>query len=201
MAFSWLLLWAKLSDKFTMSGITISGMGHKAHKDASGEFMVDIKAIAGLLALSAMLAACSSGSEGEADTPAQAEANASAAPAGPLAATDMSTVDSATLANFTGNAANGKQVFAQCRMCHVTDAGVNKIGPSLHNIIGRTAGTAPGYTYSAANAGAGFVWTKEKLFQFLEKPQRVIPQTKMIFAGLPDAQKRADLIAYLETPS
>jgi cytochrome c len=44
-------------------------------------------------------------------------------------------------------------------------------------------------------------WSKEKLFQFLEKPQRVIPQTKMIFAGLPDAQKRADLIAYLETPN
>jgi cytochrome c len=59
----------------------------------------------------------------------------------------------------------------------------------------------PGYTYSAANAGAGFVWTKEKLFQFLEKPQRVIPQTKMIYGGLPNAQKRADLIAYLETPN
>jgi cytochrome c len=129
--------------------------------------MVNTKAIAGLLALSVMLAACSAGSEGETDTSAQAEATATTAPAGPLAATDMSTVDGTTLANFTGNAANGKQVFAQCRTCHVTDAGVNKIGPSLNNIIGRTAGTVPGYTYSAANAGAGFVWTKEKLFQFL----------------------------------
>jgi cytochrome c len=163
--------------------------------------MVNTKAIAGLLALSAMLAACSAGSEGETDTSAQAEATATTVPAGPLAATDMSTVDGTTLANFTGNAANGKQVFAQCRTCHVTDAGVNKIGPSLNNIIGRTAGTVPGYTYSAANAGAGFVWTKEKLFQFLEKPQRVIPQTKMIYGGLPNAQKRADLIAYLETPN
>jgi len=163
--------------------------------------MVNTKAIAGLLALSAMLAACSAGSEGETDTSAQAEATATTAPAGPLAATDMSTVDGTKLANFTGNAANGKQVFAQCRTCHVTDAGVNKIGPSLNNIIGRTAGTVPGYTYSAANAGAGFVWTKEKLFQFLEKPQRVIPQTKMIYGGLPNAQKRADLIAYLETPN
>jgi cytochrome c len=163
--------------------------------------MVNTKAIAGLLALSVMLAACSAGSEGETDTSAQAEATATTAPAGPLAATDMSTVDGTTLANFTGNAANGKQVFAQCRTCHVTDAGVNKIGPSLNNIIGRTAGTVPGYTYSAANAGAGFVWTKEKLFQFLEKPQRVIPQTKMIYGGLPNAQKRADLIAYLETPN
>ncbi len=163
--------------------------------------MVNAKAIAGLLAFSAMLAACTGGSEGETDTSAQAEATTPAAPAGPPAATDISSLDGTVLANFTGNAANGKEVFAQCSMCHVTDAGVNKIGPSLHDIIGRTAGTAPGYTYSAANAGAGFVWTKEKLFQFLEKPTRVIPQTKMIYAGLPDAQKRADLIAYLETPS
>jgi cytochrome c len=163
--------------------------------------MVNAKAIAGLLALSAALAACSGGSEGETDASAQAEATTPAAPAGPPAATDVSTLDGTTFANLAGNAANGKQVFAQCRTCHVTDAGVNKIGPSLHNIIGRTAGSAPGYTYSTANAGAGFVWTKEKLFQFLEKPQRVIPQTKMIYAGLPDAQKRADLIAYLETPN
>ena len=168
--------------------------------------MINSKAIACLVALSAMLAACSGGSDGEADTSAQAEAPAPAAPApaapaGPPAATDVSTLDGSSFASFTGNAANGKLVFTQCRMCHVTDAGVNKIGPSLHNIIGRTAGTASGYTYSAANAGAGFVWTKEKLFQFLEKPQRVMPQTKMIYAGLPDAQKRADLIAYLETPS
>jgi cytochrome c len=162
--------------------------------------MVNTKALA-CLALSAMLAACSGGSEGETDTSTQADASVPAAPAGPPAATDMSTLDGTTFANVTGNAANGKLVFAQCRTCHVTDAGVNKIGPSLHNIIGRTTGTVPGYTYSAANAGAGFVWTKEKLFQYLEKPQRVIPQTKMIFAGLPDAQKRADLIAYLETPS
>ncbi|WP_397591849.1 c-type cytochrome [Sphingorhabdus sp.] len=163
--------------------------------------MVNTKAIAGLLALSAALAACSGGSEGEADTSVQAEASTPAATDGPLAATDMSTVDGTTLANFTGNAANGKLVFAQCRTCHVTDVGVNKIGPSLNNIIGRTAGTVSGYTYSAANAGAGFAWTKEKLFQFLEKPQRVIPQTKMIYGGLPNAQKRADLIAYLETPN
>jgi cytochrome c len=162
--------------------------------------MVNTKALA-CLALSAMLAACSGGSEGETDTSTQADASVPAAPAGPPAATDMTTLDGTSFANVTGNAANGKLVFAQCRTCHVTDAGVNKIGPSLHNIIGRTAGTVPGYTYSAANAGAGFVWTKEKLFQYLEKPQRVIPKTKMIYAGLPDAQKRADLIAYLETPS
>lgn len=112
----------------------------------------------------------------------------------------MTTLDGTTFASFTGTAAAGKIVFAQCRTCHVTDAGVNKTGPSLHQIIGRTAGSIAGYTYSPANAGSGVVWTKEKLFQYLEKPQRVIPKTKMIYAGLPDAQKRADLIAYLENP-
>jgi cytochrome c len=195
MAFSWGALLIKVA-----SALRKQDIGYVAIKDVTGESMVNTKAIACLVALSAMLAACSGVSEGEADASVQAEASAPAAPAGPLAATDMSTVDGTSVANFTGNAANGKMLFAQCRTCHVTDAGVNKIGPSLHNIIGRTAGTVPGYTYSAANAGAGFVWTKEKLFQFLEKPQRVIPQTKMIYAGLPDAQKRADLIAYLETP-
>lgn len=174
--------------------------------------MVKTKAIAGLVALSAMVAACSGGSEGESDKTAQTEPAAApaaapaatpapAAPAGPPAATDVATLDGTTFASFTGNAANGKLVFAQCRTCHVTDAGVNKTGPSLNGLIGRQAGTVAGFTYSAANAGSGITWTKEKLFQYLEKPQRVIPQTKMIFAGLPDAQKRADLIAYLETPS
>ena len=82
----------------------------------------------------------------------------------------------------------------------MTDAGVNRTGPSLAGIIGRKSGTVAGYNYSPANAGVGLTWTKEKLFQFLEKPQRVIPKTKMIFAGISDAQKRADVIAYLENP-
>jgi cytochrome c len=110
-------------------------------------------------------------------------------------------LDGTTLASFTGDAAAGKLVFAQCRTCHVTDAGVNKTGPSLAGIIGRKAGSVPGFSYSPANSASGITWTKEKLFQYLEKPQRVIPKTKMIFAGLPDAQKRANVIAYLENPS
>ena len=86
--------------------------------------MVNTKAIAGLLALSAALAACSGGSEGEADTSVQAEASTPAATDGPLAATDMSTVDGTTLANFTGNAANGKLVM-------LNQAGANLIGTEL----------------------------------------------------------------------
>jgi len=177
--------------------------------------MVKARFLAGAVALSALVAGCSGGgSEKKAEektaeaapaaatpAPAAAPAAAPAVAAGPPAATDMTTLDGTTFASFTGNAAAGKLVFAQCRTCHVTDAGVNKTGPSLNGIIGRKSGSVPGFAYSPANAASGVTWTKEKLFQYLEKPQRVIPKTKMIFAGLPDAQKRADVIAYLENPS
>jgi cytochrome c len=174
--------------------------------------MSKTKALVGLMALSALVAGCSGGgSESKepektaeatpAPAPAAPAAPAPAAPAGPPAVADVATLDGTTFASFTGNAAAGKLVFAQCRTCHVTDAGVNKTGPSLNGIIGRAAGTVAGFNYSPANKNSGITWSKEKLFQYLEKPQRVVPQTKMIFAGLPDAQKRADLIAYLENPS
>ena len=172
--------------------------------------MIKTRALIGAVALSALLAACSGGEEKKAADPAPTAAPApapvAAAPAAPAASAapakdDLTTLDGTQLASFAGTAAAGKLVFAQCRTCHVTDAGVNKTGPSLAGIIGRTAGTVPGFTYSPANATSGIVWTKEKLFQYLEKPQRVVPKTKMIFAGLPDAQKRADLIAYLEAPN
>lgn len=157
--------------------------------------MIMARAMGGLLALFVMVSACSDGSESQTD---QVEP---AMKPSVLAASDVTTLDGTAIAGFTGNAVNGKAVFAQCRACHVTDAGVNKSGPSLHGIIGRMSGTVPGYNYSTANAGSKFVWTKEKLFQHLEKPQRVIPGTKMMFSGLSDAQTRADVIAYLETPS
>ncbi len=153
------------------------------------------RATGGLLVLCAMVSACSDGSESQTDQVAPAPKPAV------IAASDVTTLDGTAIASFTGNAENGRAVFAQCRACHVTDAGVNMSGPSLNNIVGRMTGTVPGYNYSAANAGAKFVWTKEKLFQHLEKPQRVIPGTKMMFSGLQDAQKRADVIAYLETSS
>lgn len=172
--------------------------------------MVQKVKLGGVVALAVMVSACSGGEPEKksadpapaptAAAPAAAPAAPAAPPAGAPAPTDVATLDGTQFASFTGNAAAGKLVFAQCRTCHVTDAGVNRTGPSLHQIIGRAAGTVAGYNYSPANANSGITWTKEKLFQYLEKPQRVIPNTKMIFAGLPDAQKRADVIAYLENP-
>ncbi|MFQ3666221.1 MAG: cytochrome c family protein [Sphingomonadaceae bacterium] len=98
-----------------------------------------------------------------------------------------------------GDPAAGQKVFAQCRACHVTDKGVNRVGPSLHGIVGRKAGTVPGFKYSKANAESGVTWTEENLFKYLENPRKFIPGTTMAFAGIRNPQQRADLIAWLRT--
>ena len=98
-----------------------------------------------------------------------------------------------------GNAAAGQKVFVQCKTCHVTTAGVNRIGPSLHAIVGRKSGSVPKYTYSAANKNSKLVWSEAVLFKYLEAPRKFMPGTKMSFAGLKKPQDRADVIAWLKT--
>ncbi|MBA3896221.1 MAG: cytochrome c family protein [Sphingomonadaceae bacterium] len=127
-------------------------------------------------------------------------ATAAALPAA-VAANATDTLGGQKLADFKGDAAAGEAAFAVCKSCHVVDPDVNRIGPSLHAIVGRRAGTVPGFHYSQANKSSGITWTAEKLFQYLEQPQRVVPGTSMTFAGLPDPQKRADVIAYLKSKS
>lgn len=145
-------------------------------------------------------------SETAAAKPEAATANAAAPAAAPTAtaaaaapaADNVDTLSGVKFAGYTGDAAKGNTAFITCKTCHAVEAGVNKIGPSLHEVVGRAAGTVAGYTYSAANKNSGITWTPEKLFQYLEKPQRVVPGTKMAFPGIPDPQKRADVIAYLQ---
>ncbi len=98
-----------------------------------------------------------------------------------------------------GDAVHGAVVFNQCKVCHVADKGVNRVGPSLFGVVGRKSGSAPGYTYSAANKNSGITWTTDKLFAYLEAPQKMVPGTKMAFAGLKNPKDRADVIAFLKT--
>ncbi len=166
--------------------------------------MSNLRGYLGLIALSAALAACG-GKKEEAAAPAAAEAPAAAAPAADaaapaaakIAADDTTTLDGTKFADMKGDAAAGEKIFTQCKTCHVIDPGVNRIGPSLHGIIGRKSGQIAGFSYSTANKESGITWTPEKLYQYLEKPARVVPGTKMAFAGLPKGQDRADVIAYL----
>jgi cytochrome c len=100
------------------------------------------------------------------------------------------------------DADNGAEVFKRCRACHdVGETAKNKVGPILNGIVGRKAGTIEGFNYSDANkkAGAdGWVWTEEKMMEYLLNPRAAMPGNKMAYAGLKDEQDRKDLIAYLK---
>jgi cytochrome c len=97
-----------------------------------------------------------------------------------------------------GNADDGQTVFKKCLACHQIGSGAkNSIGPSLNGVVGRKAGTYPGYAYSDANRNSGVVWTEAALAQYLPSPKDFIPGTKMTFAGLPMPQDVANVIAYL----
>lgn len=118
-----------------------------------------------------------------------------------LSAITATTLLGATLASAQ-DAENGADVFRRCRACHdVGENAKNKVGPVLNGIIGRKAGTIEGFNYSDANkkAGAeGWVWTEEKMLEYLLNPRAAMPGNKMAFAGLKDEQDRKDLIAYLK---
>lgn len=93
----------------------------------------------------------------------------------------------------------GEKVFRKCKACHTVEAGgKNKVGPNLHGLFGRKAGTAEGYNYSDAMKESGIVWDEDKLHTYLANPRGVVPKTKMTFAGLKKESDRDDIIAYLK---
>lgn len=127
--------------------------------------------------------------------------DASAAPAADAAVTPAAAKAEAgeDYAAFTGDPVAGKRVFVKCLACHVVTEGQNRVGPSLYGIVGRSAGSIPGFAYSPANKNSGITWTEEIMFAYLKNPQAYIPGTKMVFPGLPSGQDRADVIAYLKS--
>jgi cytochrome c len=100
-----------------------------------------------------------------------------------------------------GGANPGKAAFLQCGACHaLTPESGAKVGPSLAGVVGRKAGSAADYQYSEAMANSGITWTPEELDAFITAPSTKVPGTKMVFAGIGDAEKRKALIAYLANP-
>lgn len=101
-------------------------------------------------------------------------------------------------ASAAGDAKKGKRVFNKCKACHSLAAGKKKIGPSLHGVFGRTAGTVAKFSYSSAMKKSKIVWSDKTMDSYLTKPRKVVPGTKMAFPGLKKKSDRDNLIAFLK---
>jgi len=99
-----------------------------------------------------------------------------------------------------GDAAAGKTIVGNtCSLCHSTDKGVNKIGPSLFGVYGSKSAEVSGYQFSDALKKLNVTWDDPTLDKWLTNPRDMAPGTKMIFPGLPNAPDRQNVIAYLKT--
>jgi cytochrome c len=103
-----------------------------------------------------------------------------------------------------GDAALGKKTFSiTCMACHDAVSAVDKIGPHLSGILGRTAGTTESYLgkYSAAMkaaGAAGLVWDEASLADYLRSPKVKVPGNSMAFSGLKREADVDNVIAYLK---
>ena len=101
---------------------------------------------------------------------------------------------------FAQDAAAGAEVFKKCKVCHqIGDGAKNAVGPVLTGVVGRPAGTYPGYNYSEANKTSGITWDEATLTVYLKNPKAKVPGTKMTFPGLQSDDDIKNVIAYLKT--
>jgi len=105
------------------------------------------------------------------------------------------------LAPQPGDAADiaaGQAEFNKCKICHTLDSGGrNTVGPNLHGVFGRKAGTSDKFAYSEAMKNSGIVWDDQTLAKYLRSPREVVPGGKMAFPGIKDDEQIANLLAYL----
>ena len=90
---------------------------------------------------------------------------------------------------------HGEQVYARCQACHALAQ--DRVGPHHCGLLGRRAGSVPGFAYTQAMKDSRITWDEKTLDRFLSGPLKAVPGTSMTYDGVPDAKDRADLIAYL----
>lgn len=97
--------------------------------------------------------------------------------------------------------AEGAKTFkTQCGVCHTSEkGGPNRIGPNLFGTTGRKAGQVQGYAYSNPMKNSGLVWDEATLKAYLAAPAKIVPGTKMAFAGFSNPAEEANVIAFLES--
>ena len=105
----------------------------------------------------------------------------------------------------SGDPAAGQRVFNQCRACHtIEQGGRNGVGPNLHGVMGRRAGSIEGFRYSGNMKQLGengHVWNEETLRPYLQNPKAVAPQGSMAFPGIRNEEQLNNVIAYVKQAS
>lgn len=131
--------------------------------------------------------------------------SAGAPPPAPAAPSELTDAQQKALlaelpASYQGaDLSNGEARFAVCRSCHtLNEGGEDMTGPNLWGIFGRKAGSKAGYSYSDDMKAAGWTWDADHLDKWLTNPKAVLSGTKMTFIGLPNADDRRDVIAFLK---
>jgi cytochrome c len=96
---------------------------------------------------------------------------------------------------------DGQTAFnSSCRTCHTMKEGDHRQGPSLAGVIGRKAGTAPGYNFSDSMKQSGIVWDEANLDKFIANPDQVVNgNTMKPYGGITDAAQRKTIIEFMKT--
>lgn len=94
--------------------------------------------------------------------------------------------------------AKGEKIYTKCAACHSLTPNESLMGPSLHGVINRKAGSLSSFTYSQAMADSKIKWTKPELNEFLLNPKKKLPGTSMPFSGLRNDKARAAVVCYIE---
>jgi len=107
-------------------------------------------------------------------------------------------ISKSDLASLTPNQKLGKRLFIMCQACHNVKKGdPHKVGPNLHGVFGRKAGTEPQFVYSEALLNTDIVWSNDTIRDWLKDPNDYIPGTNMVFVGLQKKHQQDALLEYL----
>ena len=107
---------------------------------------------------------------------------------------------SALAAQAAGDAKAGIAVFKRCAVCHTVEkGGGDGLGPNLFAIAGKKAAARPGFAYSGPLQKSGIVWNEANLVKWVASPARMVPGTKMAFAGITSKKQQADVVAYVQS--
>ena len=160
--------------------------------------MIRTLSLSALAAMGLMLAGCGPSGGGAASN--TAATSPPPAPAPVLTdAQKKALVAELPAAYQAADLSNGEAKFALCRSCHTTSQGGDDMtGPNLWGIFGRKAGSKASFTYSDDLKNAGWTWDADRINQWIANPRAVLAGTKMTFVGIPDANDRRDVVAFLK---